>query len=165
MTSALAVSTPEPTATAFAPTTGSMPVQLVTVPVLAPSELDLLLEKFLKSIVQAHHLTEMTAISYRWKLGHFFAWLRSQGVETIGAITYGHFEDYLTERKWASPLTSHKFACQCRQFVRWCKARGVLPTFTPWDTKPEEMMGRNLAAFCVGPRGGTCRTQSIRSWA
>lgn len=124
---------PAPTTTAFAPFEGSLPVDAVAVPVLAPSELDRLLEKFLKSIVQAHHLTEMTATGYRWKLGHFFAWLRPQGVETIAGITYAHFEDYLSERHWASPLTSHKFACQCRKFVRWCKARGVLPSTTVGD--------------------------------
>jgi site-specific recombinase XerD len=122
-----------PTTTAFDPNEGSPPVRAVAVPVLPQSELDTLLERFLKSLVNAHHVSEMTATGYRWKLGHFFAWLRKQGVETIAGVTYAHFADYLTEVRWKSPRTSDKFACQCRKFARWCKARGALPSTTPGD--------------------------------
>ena len=42
---------------------------------------------------------------------------------------------------------------------------GALPTFTPWDTKPVEMMGRNLAPPCARPQGGAPHQTTEPTWA
>lgn len=104
----------------------SLPVGAVAVPILPNNPLFDALDRFCKTIVTAHHLSPMTAQAYEWRLGSFFRWLRSRDVESVGAITYSHFEDYMADSKWASPATAHKFSCQCRKFQRWCRARGIL---------------------------------------
>jgi site-specific recombinase XerC len=101
---------------------------IVRLPVRPQSQLASLLDRFCQTIVSAHHLFPATALGYRGKLGRFFDWLEGQGVQTVAEITYAHFEDFMSESKWPSSATSHKFACQCRKFARWCKARGVLPS-------------------------------------
>jgi hypothetical protein len=85
------------------------------------NELFDLLSRYCKAIVTAHHQSPMTALTYEWRLAKFFLWLHGKGVDSIGAVTYVHFEDYMADAKWPLPQTAHKFACrrsQVRALVR-----------------------------------------------
>lgn len=77
---------------------------------------------------EAMRCTPKTLEHYRYTAGGFVAYLESQGLRDVGAITPGHIRAYLVglQRRGAKDTTQHAHARGIKTWLRWLVAEGDL---------------------------------------
>lgn len=81
---------------------------------------------------QASHCTAKTLEHYRYTVGGFVAWLKGEGVTSVGTITPHHVRTYLVslQRRGLKDTTQHAHARGIKTWPNWLAREG------DWDASP-----------------------------